>query len=112
MSSRYLKGSLGRRAAPGASCKHPPFATYHQRRAALLIWLVVSWNRGQGRIVDHRLKVHRSVRTRVLARVVDGEGRVYVPAVRYKIKHGPEEPQCLNRDEWSNVEPTHFQWVN
>jgi hypothetical protein len=70
-----------------------------------------SRNNGLGRIVDHRLKVHRSVRTRILARGANGEEEGYLPAVRYIIK-GETEPRCLTRKEWLADPPKHFKWVD
>jgi hypothetical protein len=72
---------------------------------------VFSRNNGLGRIVDHRLKVHRSVRTRILARGENGEEEGYLPAVRYIIK-GEAEPRRLTREEWMEDSPKHFKWVD
>lgn len=87
---------------------------YHRRRAASLIVLAVSWNRGQGRKVYHRvmergMKVHRSVKTRMLARGVEGNGRPYVPKVRCVIDG---EARRLTRDEWLAEQPQFFEWVD
>ena len=86
---------------------------YHQWQAALLILLVVSRNRGQGRIV-HRsvmkrgLKVHRSVKDRISFFGPDGG---YLPKIRCTIKDG-EKPRCLKREEWLADEPEYFEWVD
>jgi hypothetical protein len=70
-----------------------------------------SQNNGLGRIVDHRLKVHRSVRARILARSADGKDKGYVPVVRCTIK-GEAEPRRLKKGEWLANPPKHFEWVD
>ena len=87
--------------------------TYHRRWAASLI-VVDSWNRGKGRKVYHRVmergvKVHRSVRTRILARATVGENKPYLPKIRCVING---KPRCLTREEWLAKEPEHFKWVD
>ena len=74
--------------------------------------LTVSWNRGKGRIVYHLVmergvKVHRSVKTRMLARGLDGE--LYLPEVRFTIG---DEVRCLTREEWLAETPEHFEWID
>ena len=75
---------------------------------------IVSWNRGQGRKVYHLvmrrgMKVHRSVKTRMLARGKDGGNRPYLPKVRCVID-GVARP--LTRDEWLADDPVHFEWTD
>lgn len=60
-------------------------------------------------VMRRGMKVHRSVRTRVLARAVDGDKRPYLPKVRCAIDGGA---RCLTREEWSAEEPEHFEWVD
>ena len=79
--------------------------------AALLILSVVSWNRGKGRIVDQRLKVHRSVKTRIEALGEDEKDEGYLPVIRCVIE-GEKEPRCLRKAEWLADEPQHFKWVD
>jgi hypothetical protein len=83
--------------------------TYHRLRMALLILLVVSWNRGKGWIAD--LKVHRSVMARIVAGGADGEKGRYLPAVRCTIE-GVKELRVLTREEWLADKPRHFEWVD
>lgn len=72
------------------------------------------WNRGKGRKVYSRvmrrgIKVHRSVKTRMLARGTDGGNRPYLPKVRCVID-GVARP--LTRDEWLADDPVHFEWAD
>ena len=74
----------------------------------------VSWNRGAGRKVYHRvmqrgMKVHRSVKTRMLARGVQGENKPYRPKIRCVINDKIRRP---TREEWLADEPTFFEWVD
>ena len=87
---------------------------YHRRRAASLIILAVSWNRGKGRKVYHRvmqrgMKVHRSVKTRMEAGSTDGKGSPYVPKIRCVIDG---EARRLTKEEWLAPEPKFFEWVD
>jgi hypothetical protein len=109
---------LTARENPGAAswCMHPPFVAYHQWLAVKLILLVVSQNLGKGRIVNRSvmkrgLKVHRSVKARILARGVDGKNEGYLPKIRCAIKDG-EEPRCLEKKEWLADKPEYFEWVD
>ena len=61
--------------------------------------------------MDHRLKVHRSVRARILARSANGKDEGYVPAVRFAIK-GEADPLRLSGEEWLANPPKHFEWVD
>jgi hypothetical protein len=78
--------------------------------------LVVSRNRGRGRIV-HRsvmkrgLKVHRSVKDRILFFGPDGENEGYLPKIRCTI-NDREKPRRLKREEWLADEPEYFEWVD
>ena len=84
-----------------------------------LIMLTVSWNRSKGRIVvmkpevkfgvklEVKPKVHRSVKTRILARGPDGE--LYQPKARFIIDG---KAQHLMRGEWLAEKPEHFEWVD
>jgi len=101
---------------PGAtgSCESPLFVAYRWRCAVSLIVLIVSWNRGKGRIVyrlvkERGVKVHRSVRTRMMARSLDGKNGLYSPKIRFPIDG---EVRCLTREEWLAKKPEHFEWVN
>ena len=74
--------------------------------------LTVSWNRGKGRIVyrlvmKRGVKVHRSVKTRMLARGLDEER--YLPEVRFPIG---DKVRRLTREEWLAKKPKHFEWVD
>ena len=71
----------------------------------------ISRNHGLGRIVDHRLKVHRSVKARISAQSANGKDEGYLPAVRYTIK-GETEPRCLTKKEWLANPPKYFEWVD
>jgi len=76
--------------------------------------LTVSRNRGEGRIVDRLVmercvKVHRSVRARMLAKSLDGEDKMYSPKIRFPIDG---KVRCLTREEWLANKPKHFEWVD
>jgi len=77
---------------------------------------IVSWNRGKGREVykevmerDVKVKVHRSVKTRMLAFPMDGSNRLYRPKIRFTIDGVPRR---LSREEWLAEKPEHFVWVD
>ena len=93
------------------SCRFSPFVVYRRRCAMSLIMLTVSWNRGKSRIVvmKHGVKpkVHRSVKTRMLAKGPGGE--LYRPKARFII-YGTA--RGLTREEWLAEEPEHFEWVD
>ena len=77
-----------------------------------LITLVVSWNRGKGRevykeVMDRGIKVHRSVRARMMASPMDGSKKQYVPKIRFTING---ELRRLTREEW--LEGKYFEWVD
>ena len=105
------------------SCKLPHFVTHHRRRTASLILLVISRNHGEGRVVylpmiKRGMKVHRSVKTRILASPKDEKSKGYVPRIRFTIE-GEKEPRCLARDEWLAEPKTEeeekkrvFKWVD
>ncbi|KAF9644019.1 hypothetical protein BDM02DRAFT_3122619 [Thelephora ganbajun] len=72
------------------------------------------WNRGKGRVVYRRvmergIKVHRSVRTRMLARGKEGKNKPYLPKIRCMIDG---EARRLTREEWLAEEPSYFEWVD
>ncbi|KAF9651414.1 hypothetical protein BDM02DRAFT_3091324 [Thelephora ganbajun] len=72
------------------------------------------WNRGKGREVHHQviergMKVHRSVRTRMLAFPMDGGNRLYLPKIRFKVDG---ELRCLTREEWLADNPEYFVWAD
>jgi hypothetical protein len=76
--------------------------------------LVVSWNRGKGRIVylrvmDRGMKVHRSVKTRMLACATKEKNKQYLPKIRCMIGG---QARRLTREEWLADEPDHFEWVD
>ena len=76
--------------------------------------LIVSWNRGKGRevyeeVMRHGVKVHRSVKTRMLALPIEGGNKPYVPQIRFTIDG---VPRPLTKDEWLAEEPEHFVWVD
>jgi len=119
---RRLKVSLKSRvprstttSGPTNSCEYPPpSVTCHRRRTTSLILLPVSWNRGKGRkvyqlVMQRGMKVHRSVRTRMLARGMEGENRPYLPKIRCVIDG---VPRCLTREEWLAEDPMHFEWAD
>ena len=86
--------------------------TYNRPRAASLITLVVSWNLWKGRkvykqVMDRGMKVHSSVRTRMLAE--GGKDSPYLPEVRCVMEDGTRQP---TRKEWLANEPTFFKWVD
>jgi len=72
------------------------------------------WNRGKGRIVysrvmDRGMKVHRSVKTRILAQNVKGSKEPYLPLIRCTIG---DEVRPLKKGEWTADKPEHFKWVD
>ena len=70
--------------------------------------LVIKWsNLGKGRTVDHKIKVHRSVRTRISIDGVEGNGCNYWPQIRFNIGGKMER---LDRDRWLEGSE-HFEWV-
>lgn len=76
--------------------------------------LVVSWNRGRGRKVYHQvmkrgMKVHRSVRTRILAGDIEGANSQYLPKTRCIVDGVPRH---LTRDEWLKEVPDYFEWAD
>jgi len=72
------------------------------------------WNRGKGRkvyrqVMRRGVKVHRSVRTRMMADGVGGEKKPYLPKIRCFIGG---KVRRLTREEWLAEEPEHFEWVD
>jgi hypothetical protein len=72
------------------------------------------WNRGKGRqvygmVMDRGMKVHRSVRLRMLAQGTDGNGKLYLPKIRCTVDRIPRR---LTREEWLEEEPRFFEWVD
>jgi len=72
------------------------------------------WNRGKGRKVYHRvmqrgMKVHRSVKTRMMANSTEGENKPYWPHIRCMING---EARRLTRAEWLAEQPEFFEWVD
>ena len=59
--------------------------------------------------MERGLKVHRSVKARILAHHADGKEGGYLPKIRCKIE-GEEEPRLLTRDEW--LAGKYFTWVD
>lgn len=61
------------------------------------------------------MKVHRSVKTRLEAKILQED--LYVPQVRPKIKRAgtttdvDEEPTRLDYEEWNVDIPEHWDWV-
>ena len=66
-------------------------------------------NCGKGRTVRPVIKVHRSVKARILAGDVEEKGDQYFPRIRVIIDG---KAQRLKREEWLEKEPTHFEWVD
>ena len=61
------------------------------------------------RVMRRGMKVHRSVKTRMLARGMEGENRPYLPKIRCVING---EARRLTRQEWLAEEPEFFEWVS
>jgi len=59
-------------------------------------------------VTARRVKVHRSVMNRILAKGPNGEKPEYLPAVRFLIG---TEHRHLTREEWLAEKPVHFDWV-
>ena len=55
------------------------------------------------------MKVHRSVKTRILAHGREGDGKRYWPKIRCVIEG---KVRRLTEAEWSAPEPEHFKWVD
>ena len=66
-------------------------------------------NGGKGRTVESGIKVHRSVKARIVAGDVEGKGDQYLPHIRVIIDG---KAQCLKREEWLEEKPKHFEWVD
>ena len=66
------------------------------------------------RVMQRRMKVHRSVKTRIQARGMEGEKEPYLPKIRcvFKVGEGKYETRPLTREEWLAEEPEHFNWVD
>lgn len=60
-------------------------------------------------VMRRGVKVHRSVKTRMLARNPEGGNRPYSPKIRCVIDG---EARRLTREEWLADEPEFFEWVN
>ena len=76
--------------------------------------LTVSWNRGKGRevyegVMKRGIKVHRSVKARMLAFPMDRSNELYVPKIRFTIGG---EVRRLSREEWLADKPEYFDWVD
>jgi len=76
------------------------------------------WNKSKGRTVDlrvmgdHGIRVHRSVRTRMLA---DCEkGKEYWPLIRREVEVEPGKVKSVRfrRGEWLAENPKDFKWVD
>ena len=81
--------------------------------SSVVDYVVVSPNLGQGRVVhrpvmERDLKVHRSVKARILNCRTDGE---YLPRIRCAVT-GEQKPRLLTKGEWLADEPKHFVWVD
>ena len=59
-------------------------------------------------VIRRGIKVHRSVKTRMLAPGLVGEGN-YLPKIRFLIDGKARQ---LTRDEWLADKPQHFKWVD
>lgn len=75
--------------------------------------MIVSWNRGKGRevyrdVVKRGVKVHRSVRTRMLAQPMEGSDK-YLPKVRFAIGG---KLLRLGREKWLVDKPDYIEWVD
>jgi hypothetical protein len=55
------------------------------------------------------IKVHRSVRLRMLAQGTDGNGKLYLPKIRRMVDG---RVRRLTREEWLEEESQLFQWVD
>jgi hypothetical protein len=69
-------------------------------------------------MIKRGVKVHRSVKTRILASPKDEKSKGYVPRIRFTIE-GEKEPRCLEREEWlaepktkEEEEKRIFKWVD
>ena len=61
------------------------------------------------RVMKRGMKVHRSVKTRIMAHGVEGEDRPYLPKIRCVIGG---EARRLTREEWLKDKPDFFEWVD
>jgi hypothetical protein len=59
--------------------------------------------------MDRGMKVHRSVRTRILACNSGAGGAGYLPKIRCVIDG---EARHLTKEEWVKEEPGFFEWVD
>jgi len=76
--------------------------------------LIVSCNRGKGRevyeeVMKRGVKVHGSVRARMMAFPMDGSNELYLPKIRFLIDG---KLRCLTREEWLEKKPKYFDWVD
>lgn len=55
------------------------------------------------------MKVHRSVKIRMLAQAMEGERKPYSPKIRCIING---KARRLTREEWLAEQPAHFEWVD
>ena len=105
-------------AAPGPTggCKSPLFLIYHRLRVASLTMLVASRNCGIGRkvyqqVMPRGMKVHRSVRTRMVALDMEGKkNKRYLPKVQCEMHDG--KIRCPTREEWLEDPGFDFKWVD
>lgn len=58
-------------------------------------------------VMKHRVKVHGSVRARMMALPMEGSDDRYLPKIRFPING---ELRCLERGEW--LEGKLFDWVD
>jgi hypothetical protein len=56
------------------------------------------------------VKVHRSVKIRMLGRGLDGSNNLYVPKIRFPVSK--DEVRPLTREEWLAQKPKYFDWVD
>jgi hypothetical protein len=73
--------------------------------------LMVSSELTKGRVIDkgvieRHVKVHRSVKIRILAK--PDEGEPYLPAMHFRVGNAVRK---LKPEEWLAENPTYFQWV-
>ena len=86
---------------------------YRRRRAAPLIVFAVSPETSSRKmdkgVVKRGVKVHRSVKTRMLAKGMNGGKPTYEPAILFLIDNRLRK---LGREEWlAEPKSNYFEWV-
>ena len=61
------------------------------------------------RVMERGMKVHRSVRTRMLACATTEKKEQYLPKIRCVVGG---QARRLTREEWLADPPEHFEWVD